>query len=282
MRMRLLTILRWALPAVVLQLFPITGIAQGPVPPVPPVAPGTMGPDGAYRAGNGVTPPTVLTRVGPGIPALAEKFRASGDVLLSVVVRTDGSLRDIEILKSAGYGMDERAIETVKKWRFKAGAKDGIPVDVRLQAGLAFRVAPEANTWGAGPLRFDLASGVLPPALKSGSMPKAVRETGDECVLLQFTVDGRGQVRDIQTLPGEGSTSLPKLISSLATWKFEPASNGTESLPVTGKVLLIKGEDQFRYNVSSAFRDTGTVGPADRKPWSSVPHPAPLRQIRGR
>jgi TonB family protein len=186
--------------------------------------------------------------------------------MLSVVVRSDGTLRDIHVLKSVGYGMDERAIETVQKWRFRAGSKNGIPVDVRIQLGVGFRLAAEANTWGGGPLAFDLARDIRPPVLKSGTMPKAVRETGDETVVLQFRVGRDGKVGEISPLQGRNSASLPALVDSLSKWEFQPASKGSESLPVTGKVLLIKGEDQFRYNVSSAFRDTGTLPSKEQKP----------------
>src|SRR5438552_1471948 len=91
--------------------------------PTEVVPPGTVGADGAYRVGNGVMPPTVLTRVGGAIPDLARQVRASGDVLLSMVIQAGGSVRDCLIVNSAGYGMDERAIEAIRKWRFKAGTR---------------------------------------------------------------------------------------------------------------------------------------------------------------
>jgi TonB family protein len=191
-----------------------------------------------------------------------------------VVVQADGTLRDIQVVKPAGYGMDERAVETVKKWRFRAGTKDGTPVDVRIQAAVGFRIAPEANTWGAGPLVFDSASAITRPVLKSGTMPKAVRQAGNEIVLLQFTVGPSGEVGDIHALQGSESTSLPVLTSSLLKWRFAPASNGAVSLPAVGKVLLIKGEDQFRYQVSSAFRDSGAVRLPARESDQVSPSPA--------
>jgi TonB family protein len=162
--------------------------------------------------------------------------------------------------------MDERAIEAVRKWRFRAGTKDGMPVDVRVQVVISFSVTPEEKTWGAGPLLFDVHPGVKPPILKSGSMPKAVRQSGDETVVLQFTVNSAGEVAGVRALQGENSASLPVLIASISKWKFEPGSDGNTSVPATGRVLLIKGEDQFRYEVASAFRDTGNPQPKVRVP----------------
>jgi TonB family protein len=170
-------------------------------------------------------------------------------------------MRDVQILKSAGYGMDDKAIEAVRKWRFRPGTKEGKPVDVRIQVGLSFSVAPEKNTWGAGPLLFDRSPGFNSPILKSGSMPKAVRQSGGETVVLQFIVNSAGDLTDVHALYGENSTSLPALIASVSNWKFAPASDGNTSVSATGKVLLVKGEDQFRYQVASAFRDTGKPEP---------------------
>jgi len=104
-----------------------------------------MGPDGAYALGDGVTPPTPLTRIAPEVSDLAKRLFAQGDVLLSVVVKSDATLQDIRVVRSVGYGMDESAINTLRKWRFRPGSKDGMPVDVRIKVELAYRLAPDAK-----------------------------------------------------------------------------------------------------------------------------------------
>jgi TonB family protein len=189
---------------------------------------------------------------------LARKLRAQGDLALLLVVKADGSVRNVQIVKSAGYEMDEGAAQCIGKWRFKPGTKDGSPVDVAFPFGYDFRLAPEPRMWGAGPLMFTLDSGTTSPVLKSGAMPSGQRLAGDEIVLLQFTVGPGGEVSDIQPIEGKDSTSLSALTKSLSSWKFTPASNTTGPAAVTGKVLFIKGEDYFRYQVSNAFRDSGS------------------------
>jgi len=72
------------------------------------VAPGSVRPDGAYQVGNGVSPPSVMFKTTCEIPDLARKVRAQGEVTLSLVVKSDGSVRDVEVVKPAGYGMDQR------------------------------------------------------------------------------------------------------------------------------------------------------------------------------
>lgn len=227
--------------------------------------------EGVYAIGNGVTSPKILTRAAPRIPELAQRMRAAGDVLLSLVVQADRTIRDIQVVRSVGYGMDEEAVETVRKWRFAPGTKDGVAVDVRIRAEVGFREAPDPHAWGAGPLVFDLPAGAKAPKLQSGSMPKAVREAGDETVAFQFTLNSQGEIVDMRPLQGEDSKSLRILMNSLSTWKFEPAPD--IATPVMGRVLLIKGEDQFRYKVSQAFRESNT---ATAEPLAvAVPSPSP-------
>ena len=104
-----------------------------------------------------------------------------------------------------------------------------------------------------------------------GSMTKAVRQRGNETVILEFTVDPNGGVMDVHPLEGEKSPSLEILKTSISTWKFEPASNGADQVPATARVLLIKGEDQFRHEVSSDFRELiGSQGSHNVCP--RVPH----------
>jgi TonB family protein len=51
-----------------------------------------------------------------------------GKVILTARVETDGSIHDFKIEQSLGYGLDEKAIECVRKWRFKPATDDGKPV----------------------------------------------------------------------------------------------------------------------------------------------------------
>jgi TonB family protein len=232
----------------------------------PPIAPGSLRPDGAYQAGNGVSPPSVMFRTTCEIPDLARKVRAQGEVTLSLVVKSDGSVRDLEVVRPVGYGIDERATECIRKWRFKPGAKDGSPVDVAFRFAYSFGLQPQPRMWGAGPLTFAPENGVTPPTLKSATMPNTEREPGDETVLFEFSVSSTGEVSNIQALEGTESKSLSQLTKSFSSWKFSPASSATGPAAATGRVLLIKGEDYFRYRVSKAFRDCGSVHPGETKP----------------
>ncbi len=95
---------------------------------------------GISSAGNGVTAPSVLTRVDPEYSEEARKAKYSGSVILSIVVSAEGKAENIRVVRSLGMGLDEKAIEAVRQWRFKPGTNKGIPVKVRAQVDVNFRL----------------------------------------------------------------------------------------------------------------------------------------------
>lgn len=95
---------------------------------------------GAYRVGGGVSSPALLYKVEPEYSEEARKAKFQGTVMLSVVVDEKGNPRDIRVIRALGLGLDEKAIESVQKWRFKPGVKDGRPVPVIAQVEVNFRL----------------------------------------------------------------------------------------------------------------------------------------------
>jgi TonB family protein len=63
----------------------------------------------------------------------ARKAKFMGTCALNLVVGPDGRPRDIAIARSVGLGLDEKAIETVKTWKFEPALKDGKPVAVQIR-----------------------------------------------------------------------------------------------------------------------------------------------------
>jgi TonB family protein len=94
----------------------------------------------ASRVGGGVSAPRVLSKVDPEYTTEAHDAKLSGTVLLSVVVGTDGTAHDINVVKPLGMGLDEKAVEAVQKWHFQPGMKNGEPVNVRAQIEINFRL----------------------------------------------------------------------------------------------------------------------------------------------
>jgi TonB family protein len=95
---------------------------------------------GVFRVGGGVTAPTLVFKKEPEYSEEARKAKYQGTVTLYVEVTPDGKAANIRVLHSLGLGLDEKAIEAVKQWKFRPGMKDGKPVTVQASIEVNFRL----------------------------------------------------------------------------------------------------------------------------------------------
>jgi TonB family protein len=86
--------------------------------------------DGTYRVGNGVSRPQLIKKIEASWTDEARQAGVSGMVLVSFTVDAAGIARDLAVTRGLGYGLDEKAIEAVRQWRFLAGMKNDMPVAV--------------------------------------------------------------------------------------------------------------------------------------------------------
>ena len=81
-----------------------------------------------------------MRKVEPEYSEEARKKKYQGSVLLYIQVDPQGKAINIRVLHSLGLGLDEKAIQAVKKWKFRPGFKDGKPVTVEAQVEVNFRL----------------------------------------------------------------------------------------------------------------------------------------------
>ncbi len=70
----------------------------------------------------------------------ARRKKINRNVVLSIVVGTDGKVRDAEVKKGLDKGLDKESVKTVKTWTFQPAVKDGQSVPVRIDVEVTFRV----------------------------------------------------------------------------------------------------------------------------------------------
>jgi TonB family protein len=104
-----------------------TGIGPGRGGGVGPGEGGGIG-GGVFNVGGGVSEPVLLSQTQPEYSDDGRKARIQGTVELLIIVNADGTVKFDNVRKSLGYGLDQKAIEAVRKWKFIAGKKDGKPV----------------------------------------------------------------------------------------------------------------------------------------------------------
>lgn len=115
------------------------GVGSGRGPGVGPGWGGGIG-GGAYRVGGGVSAPRATYSPDPEYSEEARKAKYQGTVVLWVVVGPDGRPHDIRVQRTLGMGLDEKAIEAVRLWKFDPARKDGQPVAVQINVEVNFRL----------------------------------------------------------------------------------------------------------------------------------------------
>ncbi|HYL14740.1 MAG TPA: energy transducer TonB [Terriglobales bacterium] len=115
------------------------GVGSGHGPGVGPGYGGGIG-GGVYRVGGGVSAPRAIYQPDPEYSEEARKAKYQGTVVLWMIVDRDGRPRDIKVARSVGMGLDEKAIEAVRTWKFEPARKDGQPVAVQINVEVSFRL----------------------------------------------------------------------------------------------------------------------------------------------
>lgn len=84
--------------------------------------------------------PQVIYDPEPDYTEEARRMKHQGNVLLACVVGTDGRVHDARVQRALGLGLDEKAIEAVRKWKFVPSSYNGKPVAVKIMVEVNFRM----------------------------------------------------------------------------------------------------------------------------------------------
>jgi TonB family protein len=95
-----------------------------------------------YTAGvNRTGIPTCMYCPAPEYNDFARREKTQGSVVFEVLISPEGQAVSLKLVKSIGYGLDEKAFDAIKSWRFKAAAgADGSPVYVRVPIEVTFHL----------------------------------------------------------------------------------------------------------------------------------------------
>ena len=91
-----------------------------------------------HRLGGGVTTPRLLREVKPQYAPRAMEEKVQGEVLMECVVKADGTVGDIKIVKPLHEDLDKAATDALAQWRFEPGTRDGKPVAVLVTIAMTF------------------------------------------------------------------------------------------------------------------------------------------------
>ena len=87
-----------------------------------------------------ISPPQVILSTDPEFSKEARDAKYQGTCLVAFIVEANGATSHVRVISGLGKGLDEKAIDAVKSWKFKPATKDGKPVSTQLSAEVSFHL----------------------------------------------------------------------------------------------------------------------------------------------
>ena len=97
--------------------------------------------------------PAPRVKVDPTYARAAISERIEGEVILSAMIRNDGAVDHVKLIKSVDERLDEAAIAALGKWKFHPALKGGVPIDVEVVVRIPFRLKPLEDQESSPPWR---------------------------------------------------------------------------------------------------------------------------------
>jgi TonB family protein len=83
--------------------------------------------------------PVPLRKVDPKYPPALKSARVQGEVVLYAIIRKDGSVDSIQLVKSLDAQLDQNAMEALARWKFRPAERQGMPVELEAIVHIPFR-----------------------------------------------------------------------------------------------------------------------------------------------
>jgi len=226
---------------------------------------------------TGDTPPSLIYRSEPEYSAEATRARVQATVTLSVTVGQDGNAHDIRVENGAGFGLDEKAVEAMEKWRFNPGTHNGQPVGLPANIEMNFDILARNDkidrSGQRARLNFTLPPHATRPELLIGQLPGNPGSTGDQLLRFRIQIDAQGTPKDVTPINATDLLWEKQAMLVVKTWHFEPAR-------VDGKPVAVEGVFELAHSgdVAPPMLVDQPVETAGRAP---VPLGPPIIEIPG-
>lgn len=95
---------------------------------------------GLMSVGGGVSAPILIHSVEPEFTEEARRSSYQGAVSIQLIVDSQGNPQDAHVVKHLGMGLDEKALDAVRQYRFKPAMYEQQPVAVQMEVEIDFRL----------------------------------------------------------------------------------------------------------------------------------------------
>jgi TonB family protein len=195
-------------------------------------------------------PPQILDHPDPEYTPQAKLAGLEGFVRVHCDIAEDGTLTFAEVSESLGFGLDEKALEAVKQWRFAPATREGHAIAQPLDADVEFHLPNKQSRWhlvGAkfypGPgvtspqfadAKYPLGTGITMDALDEGKILGAVGRLGSAAI--SFDIDEHGEPAHFSVDSSSDALWGQQAINLIRQWRFQPGVK--EGVPVKVPCVL--------------------------------------------
>jgi TonB family protein len=193
--------------------------------------------DGSTIPNSAMTPPRVVEFQPPTYTNEALLAHVEGTVTLEASVKVEGEVQVLRVVKGLGYGLDEKAIEAVKGWKFAPATRNGAPVDAVTQVDVDFTFPAWYSQINDDEPPVRVGPGITPPKVIVRVQPqysdeaRAAKYRGK--VVLQATVHQNGTVTVDKVVQELEYGLTPNAIEAIEQWKFQPGMRDGKAVSVT-------------------------------------------------
>ncbi len=93
-----------------------------------------------YRVGGGTSAPRRIHTPDPEYSEIARRAKLQGTLVLWMIISETGGVSALRIVQPLGLGLDEKAVEAVRGWKFEPARREGQPVPVQVNVEVDFRL----------------------------------------------------------------------------------------------------------------------------------------------
>ncbi len=169
-------------------------------------------------------PPRAVSQPDAEYSDEARRAGVNAAIVLSLVVNELGAPEDIQVIRGAGFGLDEMALRAVGTWTFEPAVREGHVVKTATRVEVRFRLRDKSRTGQTARLNFSLPPDAERPHLIRGKMPANPDPSGEFRLRVRFTVNADGQPAHFQTLETNNAEWTAHALQQMSGWRFRPAS----------------------------------------------------------
>jgi TonB family protein len=195
-----------------------------------------------FRPGPDVTAPFVVAKAPPAYSDEARLAKLEGSVLLSLEVGADGQPGDIHVVRALGLGLDENAIENVRAWQFKPGARNGMPAAVLANEEVFFHTQRSFADWHVVRVVFHPPPLAMRPILIQAKFPKTVDLEENASVTIAFDIGPKGVPANLRVVKSSKAKWEPELLAAVGQgWRFRPGTVDGKAVTVPAWFEFVRG-----------------------------------------